>query len=511
MTDFTDLVDLASERLGGAALVCNDDFFASMDNLVREESAVWKEHEYTDRGKWMDGWESRRRREPGYDWCILRLGLPGIVRGVVVDTAFFRGNFPESCSLRGCAVEGYPDPRTLLEEGTDWVELVPRSPLVGDSKNRFEVTCPLRLTHVRLDIFPDGGVARLRVHGEPMPDWRKIARPSREIDLAALENGANVPVCSDMFFGSRHNLVKPGSPRNMGEGWETRRRRGPGNDWSIVRLAGRGAIERVVVDTTHFKGNAPGSCVLEGCDAPRDARTDELGSEAHPWVVVIPQTKLLPHTVHSFDSLHADGPFTHVRLSIFPDGGVARMRVMGRLTDESCRSALVSRLDGLPARALEAELRACCGASAWVRRMVEARPYATPTSLFEHAERIWAELGPDDWHEAFAHHPRIGETRAAADQSATARSWSSAEQAGTSDASAEARSRLADVNRAYEARFGFIYLVCATGKSAEELLAIATSRLNNAPDVELSVAAAEQAKITRLRLEKLIRGQGESS
>ncbi|MCC7536770.1 MAG: 2-oxo-4-hydroxy-4-carboxy-5-ureidoimidazoline decarboxylase, partial [Deltaproteobacteria bacterium] len=279
---------------------------------------------------------------------------------------------------------------------------------------------------------------------------------------------------------------------------------GPGNDWSIVRLAGRGRLSRVTVDTTHFKGNAPGSCVLEGCDAPPGALPEQLGASEHPWVTVVPRTKLLPHTAHELDALDATGPFTHVRLSIFPDGGVARLRVYGHLDEAACRAALVARLNALGRGELESELRACCGASRWVSGVAEARPFGDADSLFATSERVWASLGPDDWHEAFRHHPRIGESRAAAEQSSTARGWSSAEQSGAASAAAGQKTRLAEVNRAYEARFGFIYLVCATGKSAEELLAIAESRLGNDPDAELRIAAAEQAKITRIRLEKLI-------
>src|SRR5262245_56554758 len=216
----------------------------------------------------MDGWETRRRREPGHDWCIVRLGLPGVVRGVVVDTAFFRGNYPEQCELEGCEVEGVPDP-VLLSQAPNvrWHSLLARSPLVGDSRNAFAVSSDVRLTHLRFRIFPDGGVARLRVHGEARPAPERLAN-GRALDLAALENGGYVVVCSDMFFGHRQNLILPGRSTHMGDGWETRRRCGPGHDWTIVRLAARGAVQRLELDTDHFKGNAPGRCSLEWCDAP---------------------------------------------------------------------------------------------------------------------------------------------------------------------------------------------------------------------------------------------------
>jgi allantoicase len=329
MTPFQDLVDLASERLGGAVLLANDEFFAPKEALLKPGAAEWREHEYTERGKWMDGWETRRRREPGYDWCIVRLGLPGVVRGLVVDTAFFRGNFPESCSVEGCDVSGAPDPQQIAD-GADWFEILPRSPLEGNTANLFPVTGDRRVTHLRLNIYPDGGVARLRVHGWSQPTWTRFALQGGEVDLAALENGGWVPACSDMFFGHRQNLILPGRSRFMGDGWETRRR-GPGHDWSIVRLGAPGAIHRIELDTDFFMGNAPGRASLEGIHAP-DATTEELTAEGAGWMPLLDETRLQPHTRHRWeDEVHAIGPITHARLNIFPDGGVARLRLWGTL------------------------------------------------------------------------------------------------------------------------------------------------------------------------------------
>src|SRR5580765_2488870 len=306
---FTDLIDLAAERLGGAVLLANDEFFAPKESLLRAAPAVWKEGEYTDRGKWMDGWETRRRRTPGHDWCIVRLGLPGVVHGVVVDTAFFRGNYPEQCSLEGASVAGVPDPESLASDGTRWKELLPRSPLAGDSHNAFAIGTAgseERLTHLRFRIYPDGGVARLRVHGEARPDPVRLAR-GQVLDLAAVENGGYVVACSDMFFGHRQNLILPGRSTHMGDGWETKRRRGPGHDWTIVRLAARGTIERVEVDTDHFKGNAPESCSVEVCDAP-DLTPERLSGGDPGWTTLLPRTPLQADAQHRFDV--SGGPAT---------------------------------------------------------------------------------------------------------------------------------------------------------------------------------------------------------
>src|ERR1044071_1874224 len=319
--DFTELIDLASERFGGAVIVANDDFFAPKENLLKASAPIFIPDKYTDRGKWMDGWESRRRRTPGYDWCLIRLGLPGRVRGVVVDTSFFRGNYPAQCSLEAIALEGHPDVDELTSEATRWTEILPVSELRGDSQNHFEIESRERLTHLRFRIYPDGGVARLRVYGEVVPDWNALARRG-EIDLAAAENGALVLACSDMFFGHRHNLIMPGRAQDMSDGWETKRRRGPGYDWSVIRLAARGEIRRVEVDTAHFKGNYPDTCSLEVSDAQENT-VDEAAISSLTWREILPRTKLQAHTRHFYEAeLAKVGAATHVRFNIYPDGGV---------------------------------------------------------------------------------------------------------------------------------------------------------------------------------------------
>jgi allantoicase len=325
--DFTELIDLASERLGGAVVVANDDFFAPKENLLKPGAPVFIEGKYTDRGKWMDGWETRRRRTPGFDWCIVRLGLPGIIHGVVVDTSFFRGNYPEHCSLDGATFSGVPTEAELTSDDVQWVPLLPQMPLNGDSQNPFPIHYAERVTHLRFRIFPDGGVARLRAYGEVVPDWEQLKRAGGHIDLAAAENCALLLSCSDMFFGHRHNLIMPGRAADMGDGWETKRRRGPGHDWTIIKLGRPGHIHRVEVDTSHFKGNFPESCSLEACNVP-DAITEA------PWATVLPRTKLQAHTRHFFDQELLDtGVASHLRFSIFPDGGVSRLRVYGTLVD----------------------------------------------------------------------------------------------------------------------------------------------------------------------------------
>jgi allantoicase len=328
---FTDLVDLAAERLGGAVLIANDEFFAPKEALLRTSAPEWREGVYTDRGKWMDGWETRRRRTPGdHDWCIVRLGLSGAIHGVVVDTSFFRGNYPESCTLDAATVTGAPTPEELSDESrTNWTSILPQSKLEGDSKNEFEIRGAPSATHLRFSIYPDGGVARLRVYGEPAFDRSRV-RSGNELDLAAMENGGLVVACSDMFFGHRHNLTLPGRSTHMGDGWETKRRRGPGHDWIVVRLASRGVLHRVEVDTDHFKGNAPANCMVETLDSPQE--TKSMDSPKGEWKPLLSQSPLQPHSRHRFDALAHKEPATHARLSIYPDGGIARLRLFGTLT-----------------------------------------------------------------------------------------------------------------------------------------------------------------------------------
>lgn len=473
---FFDLPDLAVDTVGGAAIATNDDFFAEKENLVKPDAAVWKDHLYTDKGKWMDGWESRRRREPGHDWCVVRLGMPGIIKGVVVDTAFFKGNFPESCALWGAEISDALDLKAL--DSAAWVPLVPRLPLRGDTKNAFPVSVDKRFTHVKLEIFPDGGVARLRVHGVVVPDWKRL---TGTIDLAALEHGAVVETCSDMFFGSRNNLIKPGPSRSMADGWETRRRRGPGNDWAIIRLAAAGTIDRLEIDTSHFKGNAPGRCTVEG-------------GTPDSWRMLM-ASPLQPHTKHVFDEeLRRLGPVTHLRLSVFPDGGVARLRAWGTLPAKP--HAGLDALTHMSSTEAHAAFLKVCGSQKWADAMTAARPFEDVAALQRIAERTWWSLSEVDHHQAFAAHPRIGESSAS--------KWSQDEQQGAADAQAQTLADLADANREYFDRFGFIFIICATGKRADEMLAAIEARLQNTHAEEEKTAAEEQAKITRLRLAKLI-------
>ncbi len=326
--EFTKLTDLAAERLGGKTLDCSDDFFAEKENLLKPGRGIFIADKYTDRGKWMDGWESRRKRVPGNDWCTIRLATSGIIRGIDIDTNHFLGNHPPFASVDATN----SDRDEIDPEKVQWSEILPRSPLQPGSQNIFEIKNQNVFTHLRLNIFPDGGVARLKVYGDVIKEWDKVK--NERIDLAAAVNGARSVLCNDMFFSHMNNLIMPGRGVNMGDGWETKRNRTPGNkDWVIVRLAHKGIIDEALVDTCHFKGNYPDSCKIEGCNIFTNQEKD-LSSTEIQWTEILPQTKLEADHEHYFKKeLLNKGPFTHVRLTIFPDGGISRMRLFGTITD----------------------------------------------------------------------------------------------------------------------------------------------------------------------------------
>jgi len=311
-------VQLEQPRLGTRVLYATDDFFAAKERVIDPAVPVFIDDKYDDHGKWMDGWESRRKREKGHDYCVIRLGVPGAIHGFDIDTSFFTGNYPPQASIEGCTSN-----EEVPEEG--WVELLARTDLSGDSHHFLEINDERVWTHVRLHIYPDGGIARLRIFGEVRAHFEGV---DGYVDFLAVENGGRAIACSDEHYGSMHNLNAPGRGVNMGDGWETARRRGPGNDWVIVALAQPGMIERVEVDTAHFKGNYPDRVSLEAGRFDGDAQaTPDSGN----WRTLLAETKLKMDQQHYFETLEDLGDVSHVRMSIYPDGGVSRLRLFGRV------------------------------------------------------------------------------------------------------------------------------------------------------------------------------------
>ncbi len=315
-------VNLASPRLGAEVTYATDDFFAPMDRLINPEEPVFIPGKYDDNGKWMDGWESRRKRTPGHDYCVARLGQPGIIAGVDIDTRHFTGNYPPEASLEACVSD-----EAVPEADAAWTELVARSPLNGDSQHFIEINSEQAWTHLRLHIYPDGGVARLRVYGRVLKNWGPD-EATKTVDLLATVNGGYPVFANNEHFGILANIMAPGKGLNMGDGWETRRRREPGHDWAIVGLGHIGTIEEILVDTAHFKGNYPAFASLQAANL--DQLPQDLESESANWPELLAKQPLSADNEHVFKPTAALGPVTHVRLNIFPDGGISRLRLFGK-------------------------------------------------------------------------------------------------------------------------------------------------------------------------------------
>jgi allantoicase len=328
MTDFEDLrrhyVDLAQPRLGSSVVFATDDFFADKSRLISPAEPVFIPGKYDENGKWMDGWESRRKRVPGHDWCVVRLGVPGVVAGFEIDTRHFTGNYPPGAMIEVCRSDA-----ELPGDDAGWRDVTDRLDLKGDDRRYVPISPGEPVTHVRLHIYPDGGVARLRVWGRALVDWSRLD-PDEVVDLLAMEAGGRGIIANDEHYGRVANLTAPGRGVDMGDGWETRRRREPGHDWAILELGTSGLIETIEVDTAHFKGNYPDRCSIQA-SASAEGTPDQIAVAAEAWPILLPETKLQADHIHVFRDTVDLGPVRFVRLNIFPDGGVSRLRVRGRV------------------------------------------------------------------------------------------------------------------------------------------------------------------------------------
>ncbi|MGY0490913.1 allantoicase [Streptomyces sp. WG-D5] len=336
---FTHHVDLAARSLGAGVIAANDEFFAQRENLLLPGRAEFDPEHFGHKGKIMDGWETRRRRGASadhpwptaddHDWALVRLGAPGVIHGIVVDTAHFRGNYPQAVSVEATSVAGAPTPEELLADDVKWTTLVPRTAVGGHAANGFAVDAPQRFTHLRVNQHPDGGIARLRVYGEVLPDPKWLATLGT-FDVVALANGGRAEDASNLFYSPASNTIQPGYSRKMDDGWETRRRRDTGNDWIRYRLVGQSQIRALEIDTAYLKGNSAGWATVSVKDG-----------EDGEWVEVLPRTRLQPDTNHRF-VLDAPAVGTHARIDIYPDGGISRLRLFGSLTEQG-EAQLASR------------------------------------------------------------------------------------------------------------------------------------------------------------------------
>nr|WP_203609977.1 allantoicase [Streptomyces sp. SID8111] len=336
---FSEHPDLADRRLGAGVVAANDEFFAQRENLILPERAEFDPGHFGHKGKVMDGWETRRRRgtsadrpwpaDDDHDWALIRLGVPGIVRGIVVDTAHFRGNYPQAVSVEGTSVAGSPSPEELLSDHVKWTTLVPRTPVGGHAANGFVVSAEQRFTHLRLRQHPDGGIARLRVHGEVVPDPAWLTALGT-FDVVALENGGRVEDASDRFYSPADHTIQPSRSRKMDDGWETRRRRDQGHDWIRYALTGQVSVRALEIDTAYLLGNSAGWASVS-------VRDGDDGD----WREILPRTPLQPDTNHRF-VLPEPAVGTHARVDVYPDGGISRLRLFGSLTEQGT-AALTAR------------------------------------------------------------------------------------------------------------------------------------------------------------------------
>jgi len=503
---FAHLVDLASDVTGAFALYATDDYFAEKENLLRPGPPQWDAARYTDKGKWMDGWESSRRRTPGHDWCVIRLGMPGRIHAIVADTTHFKGNAPQQVALEVLEADPLTSVEAILAH-PGWKVAVPRTPVRPDHPNVIALDAPSpRATHVKLRIYPDGGVSRLRVCGEVAPDPFTFWRPG-SIDLVAIENGGREVAVSDQFFGPPSNLTLPGRGVNMGDGWETRRRRTAGSDWCVLQLGRRGTIDRVEIDTHFFKGNAPQAVRVIGLDQPgvaadalRDRWADPTG-----WLPIVDRHPLVQHHRHQIDPVGA-GPVTHVRVDIYPHGGVNRLRLFGTAAPTPGETGALADLAARAPASRAEILLGFCGSRAFADRVAATAPWPRPADLFAAAQAVWFGLPEPDWLEAFAAHPDLGGGHSTA-ATAQSKAWSQAEQAGVAGADAEVRERLRAGNAAYRDKFGFVFLLCATGRSAAEMADAVEARIGRSRAEEIALAGREQWKITRLRIGRWLAAQ----
>tara|TARA_Y100000588_G_scaffold165049_2_gene179110 strand:+ start:3801 stop:4808 length:1008 start_codon:yes stop_codon:yes gene_type:complete len=320
----TSRVNLASAKFGADAIYATDDFFADKSRMLAETEPIFIPDKYDENGKWMDGWESRRKREFGYDYCIVKLAFPGSIDVIVIDTSHFTGNYPPFASVDACTCPDW-DP----DESTQWIEVLSKSPLKGNAAFRYQVEHDKVFTHVRLNIYPDGGIARFKVFGRVHCLW-KTRDPIQTYDLISLENGGRPVAWNDAHFGHPVNMLGHHRGVNMGDGWETHRRRESGNDWCVLELGHIGKIEKIVVDTAHFKGNYPDCCSIQAANVA-NVSDEHLTDESTDWPLLLPESKLSADAIHEFVGEIVDiGPISHVRLNIFPDGGISRLRLFGK-------------------------------------------------------------------------------------------------------------------------------------------------------------------------------------
>ena len=318
------LIDLASPVLGTKIIFKTDDFFASANRILNPSPPIFKEGVFDKNGKWMDGWESRRKRTKGHDYLIIKLGKPGNIKKIDIDTSYFNGNQPSMVSLEGC------NSKSNKIKSFKWKKIIGKIKTKANNQHIFNIKSHSVYTHIKLNIFPDGGIARLRLYGTISKINNKFT--NKKINLASILNGASVVACNNEHFGKTENILAPGKAKNMGDGWETRRRRGKGFDWVILNTVNGKEIKDIEVSTHHFKGNYPSFCTIQASYLPEKINTNKIIKLSNKWKFVLNRSNLSANKSHKFkNKLMKNNKVNYVKINIFPDGGISRFKMYGKV------------------------------------------------------------------------------------------------------------------------------------------------------------------------------------
>ncbi len=321
---FSDTVNLAEPKFGSRVIYKTDQFFGAANKILNSQKPIFKEGVYDNHGKWMDGWETRRKRKNGHDFLIIKLGRPGKIYNVDIDTSFFSGNQPAQASLQACFSKKNPT------KNTNWKTILKKKRLCPDQNHNFKIKNHSTFNFIKLNIFPDGGIARLRLNGKV--DLEKINLKGKNVNLSSILNGSTILGCNNEHFGKAENVLSPGVGVNMGDGWETRRSRGKNFDWIIIKFGMSGIINKLEIDTHHFKGNYPNSFSVQSALIPNKVKSKKIASKSKKWMILLGKTKLKPHKKHSFKSKASNkNKVNCLRINIFPDGGISRIRAFGQV------------------------------------------------------------------------------------------------------------------------------------------------------------------------------------
>ena len=317
------LIDLAQSRLGSKIVYKTDEFFAPAKRIINPWPPVFKEGVFDKHGKWMDGWETRRKRSKGHDYLILKLGKPGQIYKVDIDTSYFSGNHPTKVSMQACFSK-----KNIPNKNSKWTTILKKQSTKANSHHFFNIKNKSIFSHIKLNIFPDGGVARLRVYGT-IENKKKFGK--KILNLTSVLNGATPIVCNNEHFGRAENILAPGIGKNMGDGWETRRSRGKNFDWLIIKCATAGRVSKIQIDTHHFKGNYPDKCSLQAAYINSKISNKSIVNSSKKWKLLLNKVKLNAHKKHNFQNkLMKNKKVNYVRINIFPDGGISRIRMFGK-------------------------------------------------------------------------------------------------------------------------------------------------------------------------------------